>query len=149
MNIMWSASPCSTDTLATVRAALPVMALEPEQSLVSFWRHSGWATMRQFLHFTTIFPKRILFPHGMQVSGRITWRKSIHYSIRVDIKAWCVPWMWTSKVVPSLTQRCVWRFLDLCWCSRLSPRPELQAQAQRWSIHRETTPRFGLRDRIQ
>lgn len=34
--------------------------------------HSGWLTTRQSLHFTAIFPKRILFPHGMHVSGRIT-----------------------------------------------------------------------------
>lgn len=31
-------------------------------------------TIRQFLHFTAIFPKRIFFPQGEQVSGRITCR---------------------------------------------------------------------------
>ncbi len=45
-----------------------------EQPWMNLYLHSGWATTRQFLHFTAIFPKRILFPQGEHVSGRITWR---------------------------------------------------------------------------
>lgn len=64
----------------TVVAALPAASLDPEQPPVNFILHSGWATTRQFLHFTAIFPKRILLPHGVQVSGRITCRR----------RRWCV-----------------------------------------------------------
>lgn len=52
-------------------------------------------------------------------------------------------------VVPSLTQSCVWRLSDLCQCSRLSPRPELHPQDRGPSHCRETTPRSGLKDRVQ
>lgn len=51
----------------------PGMELFEQLMMTPFW-HSRWVTIRQFLHFTAILPKRILFPQAEQFSGRITWR---------------------------------------------------------------------------
>lgn len=68
------------------------------QRSISFCWHSGWATARQSLHFTTIFPKRTLFRQDKHVSGMITWQRVTHcYTDRDGFTAQFVALTWNSS----------------------------------------------------
>lgn len=85
-------------------ADFPVSLVLKQLIITPCW-HSGWATARHFLHFTAIFPKRILFPHGEQVSGRMTCKVRGPFVIWISYRT-CENHQDICSVVFYITQHC-------------------------------------------